>query len=225
MQPFLAPPPIVPTNLGYGLFISHAWDYAYDYEAVVRLLKSDLRFKWEDLSVPIEKSIATSLILPKSNRRILKELEERIKQADALLVLAGMYVTHSGWIQSEIEVAQDFGKPIIGIKPRGQERIPLALQFLARDLVGWTTDSIVGAIRTYAKPTRKPTRKVSVPIPAPIPPVTPTGPHTSALNTLAKLVRPFPPFPTTGGNTVPSSPGPPVNHNIAAILRLLDEKQ
>ena len=220
MQPFLTHPPILPANLAYGLFISHAWDYADDYDAVVRLLKNDIWFKWEDLSVPIEKPIAMSIVLPKSNRRILKELEERINEADALLVLAGIYVSHSGWIQSEIEVARDFGKPIIGIKPRGQERIPVALQLLARDLVGWTTNSIVGAIRTHAKPTRK----VSVPITAPIPTVTPTGPQTSALQTLAELMHQYPPPPTSNGNTIPSSLGPAVNDNLAAIFRLLNEK-
>jgi hypothetical protein len=222
MQPFLTPPPILPTNLVYGLFISHAWNYADDYDAVVRLLKNDLWFQWQDLSVPIEDPIAMSPILPKSNRRILKELEERIKEADALLVLAGMYVAHSGWIQSEIEVAQDFGKPIIGIKPRGQDRVPLALQWTARDLVGWNTDSIVGAIRTYAKPTHK--RSVPLPAPIPIPTVTPTGPQTSALHRMAEIMRQLPPPPTIGGNTVPSSPSPPVSNNIAAILKLLSEK-
>jgi hypothetical protein len=136
----------------YGLFISHAWDYAFAYEGVVRRLDADINFKWNDLSIPIENPIKMSPLLPKSNRRILKELEERIKVADALLVLTGMYDRHSGWIQSEIEIARDFGKPIIGVKPQGQESIPAALQSFACELVGWTTASIVSAIRRHASP-------------------------------------------------------------------------
>ena len=65
--------------------------------------------------------------LPKSYRYLVRQLDERISWADCLLVLAGMYVAHRGWIQSEIEAAQEFGKAIIAVQPRGNERFPEAL--------------------------------------------------------------------------------------------------
>jgi len=45
-----------------------------------------------------------------------------------------MYVAHRQWIQSEIESALDFKKPIVGVAPRGQERIPEAARWLSRTL-------------------------------------------------------------------------------------------
>ena len=39
--------------------------------------------------------------------------------------------------------------PVIGIMPRGQERVPLYVRDRVDDLVGWNTSSIVSAIRRY----------------------------------------------------------------------------
>jgi hypothetical protein len=62
-----------------------------------------------------------------------------------LLVIAGMYVKHRGWILSEIEAAEEFGKRIIVVEPWGQERFPTELErFPVR--AGWSTVSIIRAI-------------------------------------------------------------------------------
>ena len=108
----------------FKLFISHAWDYDEDYEGVVSLLYSDYEFKWEDLSAPEDRPLQTLLDLPKSNRFLVKQLDDRIRQADCVLVLAGMYCSHRAWIQSEIEAAVEFQRPVIGIAPRGAGKNP-----------------------------------------------------------------------------------------------------
>lgn len=54
------------------------------------------------------------------------------------------------WIQREIDIAVEYGKPIIGIKPWGQEKIPQAVAKVAKEIVGWNTDSIVSAIRKHS---------------------------------------------------------------------------
>lgn len=141
------PPP--GTARQYKLFISHAWDYGGEYESVVNLLNADARFRWENLSVPEEQPIFASLLFPKSYRYMVRQLDERIRRSDCLLVIGGMYVAHRGWIQSEIEAAQEFGKPIIAIRPRGSERMPTVLSG-ATEEVGWMTDSIIAAIRRQA---------------------------------------------------------------------------
>lgn len=41
-----------------------------------------------------------------------------------MLVIAGMYVNYKYWIQKEMEIAGTYNKPLIGIIPWGQERIP-----------------------------------------------------------------------------------------------------
>ncbi|MBV9157936.1 MAG: TIR domain-containing protein [Acidobacteriaceae bacterium] len=136
-----------PPSRSYALFVSHAWDYRDDYEGIVNLLNADRSFSWENLSVPFNEPLSLPPALPKSHRTILRQLDERIKRTHCLLVLAGMYVAHRGWIQSEIEAAQEYGKPILAIAPRGQERFPEALTQAAHDRASWNSKSIVAAVR------------------------------------------------------------------------------
>jgi len=63
-----------------------------------------------------------------------------------------MYVAHRQWIQSEIEAAKDFRKPVIAIEPRGSELFPKALADTADERVGWNSYSIVTAIRRVCGP-------------------------------------------------------------------------
>jgi hypothetical protein len=194
------------------VFISHAWDYKSEYDGVVNLLNADSTFKWVDLSVPVDDPLPVYMALPKSYRCLVRQLDERIQQTDCLLVLAAMYVAHRGWIQSEIEAAMDFNKPIIAVKPRGQERVPEALRQAAiTDPVGWNKESIISAIRKYSVPTpawpsvfgrMSPSppplvnRLVSPPSPPmPMPPSPPPPRITSTLADLATIIGliPFPP--------------------------------
>jgi len=61
-----------------------------------------------------------------------------------------MYVSYRYWIQKEIDIALEMGKPILGIMPWGSLRIPQAVQDAADEIVGWSTSSIVTAIRENA---------------------------------------------------------------------------
>jgi hypothetical protein len=139
-------------SVEYKLFISHAWEYKGDYEGVVRLLNTDLTFWWRNLSVEESNPLPGLFHLPKSNRSLVRQLDGLISKADCLLVIDAMYVSHRPWIQSEIEAAQDFGKPIVAIAPQGQERFPRALEYSAHERVGWNSASIIGAIRRLATP-------------------------------------------------------------------------
>ena len=47
------------------------------------------------------------------------------------------------------------GCPVIGVKPWGNERMPTLVQDNAKEIVGWTTDSIVDAIRRWALPDKQ----------------------------------------------------------------------
>lgn len=57
---------------------------------------------------------------------------------------------HSEWIDFEIDTALEYGKPIIGVKPRGQERIPAKVSNNADVIVGWSSASVVQAVRDYS---------------------------------------------------------------------------
>ena len=152
MNPIAPLPRVLPPLFSrrYALFISHAWPYAEEYERLVGLLNADDSFDWKDLSVPEDNRLSVFAQLPRSYRYLVHQLDERIQKADCLIVLAGMYAAHSGWIQSEIEAAKDFDKPIIGVAPQGNERSPVAVTHAADEMVRWNGASIISAIRKHA---------------------------------------------------------------------------
>ncbi len=133
----------MPQLRDYKVFISHAWDYHEDYYRLEKFLNEAPNFKWTNLSVPKHDPI-------KNTEQLAKELHNQMREADAFLILAGMYVSDSDWIQYEINFARRIGRPIIGIKPWGNVVLPKAVQDGADEMVGWNSASIVAAIRSRA---------------------------------------------------------------------------
>ena len=125
----------------YRLFISHAWKYNAEYDRLIDYLDDAENFDYANYSVPEHDPV---------DGNIEEALRKQIRPVEVVLILAGMYVSHSDWIQFEIDFADLLGKPIIGIKPWGSERIPQAVQDKAQEIIGWNTSSIVSAIRRYA---------------------------------------------------------------------------
>ncbi len=71
-----------------------------------------------------------------------------MRPAQGIIILAGMYAAHSGWIDYEIDEALRMGKTIIGVKPWGQERTPVKIQgAITGEMVNWNSASIIQAIR------------------------------------------------------------------------------
>jgi len=133
----------------YNLFISHAWRYDDDYQRLVRMLRDAPNFNMHNFSVPQHDPV----IVPGSNvgrQRLIFELDQQIKPVHCVLVLGGMYAAYSDWIQKEIEIAQSYRKPIIGIYPWGQFNMPRVVQDASVDIVGWNTNSIVSSIRYHS---------------------------------------------------------------------------
>ena len=135
----------MPNLKTYDIFISHAWRYSDDYKRLVNLLNKAPRFKWRNYSDPRHDPV----IDPNTDvghRKMKKELDEQIRPVNCVIVISGMYVAYRYWIQTEIDIATRYRKPIIGVKPWGQQRIPQAVQ----NVVGWNTDSIVSAVRRHS---------------------------------------------------------------------------
>lgn len=132
----------------YNIFISHAWKYTEHYKKVVEWLdeaQSEGKFNWKNYSVPEH----DPLIDPNTTvgkRKLQAELEGQIKPASIVIILAGMYATHSDWIDFEIDTAVSYNKYIIGVKPWGQERIPKKVSDNANIMVGWNKSSIINAV-------------------------------------------------------------------------------
>ena len=135
----------MPTLRNYHILISHSWDYNSHYETVCGWLDDAKNFTWSNYSVPISKPIDT-----KSKKELQDKLRNRISLCSCVIILSGMYVSYSEWIDYEIDTAKELGKPIIGVKPWGQERVPTKVQNEADVLVGWNSSSVVDAVREYA---------------------------------------------------------------------------
>ena len=123
------------------IFISHAWKRNDDYYTITRWLDESL-IVYHNYSVP------THDPLDVGNTRKLKDaLTEQMRHANIVIIIAGMYANHSDWIQYEIDEAVRMGKKIIAIKPRGNERLPLAVQMAAHKMVNWNSTSLIDAIK------------------------------------------------------------------------------
>lgn len=131
----------------YNLFISHSWAYSDAYEKLIGLLDSKGGyFPYKNYSVPQDDPIHNA-----PNQAALRAaIEQQIKPASVVLILAGVYATYSKWINIEIEIAAQLGKPIVAIEPWGSEKTSKVVKDAADKIVKWQTDSIVNAIREVA---------------------------------------------------------------------------
>lgn len=124
------------------LFISHAWRYDDAYLTLVKWFNNEPNFSWKNCSIP-----STDALLDKTTKGLMAGITRQINPAQGVLIIAGMYAAHSGWIDYEIGEAQRLQKKIIGIRPWGQERMPIKVQAAAHELVNWNSASIISAIR------------------------------------------------------------------------------
>ena len=132
----------------YKLFISHSWKYDEDYKNLVQLLNNAKYFEYSDYSVPSDDPL--TIYNPQTNTELLNKLTNQISQSEAFIVIGGLYAKQSETINEEIAIAQLFDKPIIVVKPFGNERCIRIEDYEKSYYINWSTDSIVEAIRNYA---------------------------------------------------------------------------
>ena len=130
----------------YKLFISHAWKYNDDYFRLIEMLNDATNFSYSNYSVPEHDPVDDD-----NKTKLEEELRQQIRPVEVVVILGGMYVAYSDWIQFEIDYATALSKPILGIKPWGAQVMPKAVQGAADEIVGWNTSTIVSAIRRLAK--------------------------------------------------------------------------
>lgn len=129
----------------YKVFISHSWSHVDDLKALRNLLKSRGYFNVEFTEVPPTDSINSS-----NSYYVRQRLSEKIASSDVVLGIAGLYASFSEWMSWELDKAIEKNIPIIGVIPRGHERISSVVGSRADEVVRWNTESIVAAIRKNA---------------------------------------------------------------------------
>lgn len=131
----------------YNLFISHSWTYGDAYERLIKLLDSAPSFSYRDYSVPKDDPIHNA----PNVAALYDAIKTQMTFCHVVIILAGVYASYSKWIDREIRCAtRDLSKPIIAIRPWDSERISTMVQDNATKIVGWSTSSIVSAIREVA---------------------------------------------------------------------------
>lgn len=125
------------------IFISHPWQYNDHYWTLVNWFNEEPNFSWSNCSVPSHDALPD-----KTSKGLSAGMTRQISPAQVVIILGGMYAAHSAWIDYEISEAQRMGKPIIGVQPWGQQRVPVSVQNASTiPLVGWNRSSIIQAVR------------------------------------------------------------------------------
>ncbi len=136
----------MPTLKTRMIFISHAWQHSEHYWKVVEWFDNAPNFFWKNCSVP-----SHDFLPDKTSAGLSQGMTRQISPAQFVIILGGMYAAHSAWIEYEISEAQRMGKTIIGVKPWGQERVPLVVQNASIcPVVGWNSSSVIQAVRNYS---------------------------------------------------------------------------
>lgn len=130
----------------YKIFISHSWQYTDTLEALRNLINGRGYF-----SATYEESTKDNPINSERESYVKTRLAKKIGDSDIILALAGVYASHSSWMEWELDKALDLGVPIVGVIPRGQERISSVVSSRSIVDVRWNTESIIAAIRAHAK--------------------------------------------------------------------------
>ncbi len=131
----------------YNLFISHSWSYSDAYDKLVTLLDDAKYFSYRNYSVPKDDPIHNA----NNSKELYEAIKQQVRYANVVIILAGVYSSYSKWIDKEIEIAQDLGKPILAIEPWGSERTSVRVKNAADKIVKCNTNSIVDGIREISK--------------------------------------------------------------------------
>jgi len=130
----------------FHIFISHSWSYPNDLENLRSLLSERGYF-----NVEFEEASADEPINSANAAYIKSRLKSKIEASNIVLGIAGMYASHSDWMEWELDKAIELGVPIVGVAPWGQERVSSTVSSRAKEVVRWNTESIVAAIRYWSK--------------------------------------------------------------------------
>ena len=130
----------------YRLFISHSWTYPEAYETMVRFFNEHPLFRWIDYSVPKDDPIHNA-----PNAKLLEEaIRRQMSPVNCVVVFGGGYSTYSKWINIEMKLAKQLGKPVVLVDPWGAKRVSTSAQDVADVEVGWRSTAVVNAIREYS---------------------------------------------------------------------------
>lgn len=127
--------------MAINIFISHSWKYNDKYVGVLELLdKTQIDYK--DYSVPRNDPIHNA----NNDAELYKAIENQMKYASVVIILAGVYASYSKWIKKEIEIAKLKGKKIIAIEGWGAQQTSIVVKENADKIIKWQSTPLKNAI-------------------------------------------------------------------------------
>lgn len=128
-----------------NVFVSHRWQYGDDYYNLISKL-NQYGLPHLNYSVPEHNPLDANRI-----NQIKSALREQVRQCNYFLVFANMAIGNSNWCKFEVDVASEYGKPILSVRPHGYNgNIPLFIQEADTEggPIGFNTPSIIRRICT-----------------------------------------------------------------------------
>lgn len=128
------------------VFVTHNFKENPDYLRVFEFLESTERFFYRNTSNPESIPEAGGM------EAIKDELIAQIKEAEAVIVLASMYMEQEDLVSYQMDVAEANEKPMIAIRPFGGVlETPEALVARVNEHINWNNREIVDAVRRQAR--------------------------------------------------------------------------
>ncbi|MFI3300550.1 MAG: TIR domain-containing protein [Candidatus Gastranaerophilales bacterium] len=124
------------------IFISHCWSYDDAYETIKGWLETAQYYSFADYSISMDQKLVG---LTESQLKLA--IAERIRQCSIFIVPTGMYCNGRDWIEYEIKTAKNMGKPILAVRPRGQEKNSRLVIDNADKIVGWNQKSVIEGVK------------------------------------------------------------------------------
>lgn len=126
-----------------NVFILHRWPYSNNFDNLVSKFEQ-YGFSYSDYSVPNYDPLNV-----RSLRKIESALREQIRHCHYFLIFANMAMAHSKCCKYGIDVASEYGKPILSIRPHGYAgKIPVFIQVADTEgcPAGFNTPAIIRKI-------------------------------------------------------------------------------
>lgn len=118
-------------NKIYNLIISKGTDKNNEYNQFLEKIYSKTDFLWKE---SISSSYSTAN-------------EDFFKKVDLIIILAGLYEDNKEKIDELVEASLKNNKPILLVRPYGVEEVPENLEEVAKAIVGWNANCIIGDIK------------------------------------------------------------------------------
>ena len=133
----------------HRLFISHPWRRTAEYDALVSLLDKAPGFRWVNHSAPrIDPAID-----PESEagrRALIESLRRQIDPVECMVIIAGMYARHEEWVETEMRIAKQLNKHMVGVREWGARWVPPEVARAVEEIAFWNTPSITTAIARWS---------------------------------------------------------------------------